>query len=58
MTENKKWTVTIAVDEETGDVIFPLPDDMLDALGLKEGDTIAWIDNKDGSWSIEKHSGE
>jgi hypothetical protein len=51
---NKSWTVIIDEDPDTGDLILPLPQDLLDSQGWVEGDTLTWIDNKDGSWSIQK----
>ena len=51
---NNSWTVSIEEDPETGDLILPLPQDMLDLQGWTEGDTLEWIDNKDGSWSLQK----
>lgn len=51
-----KWTVTIEEDPETGDLILPLPQDMLDLQGWIEGDTLEWKDNGDGSWSLSKVS--
>jgi hypothetical protein len=49
-----QWTVTVEEDPETGDLILPLPQDMLDLQGWVEGDTLDWIDNKDGTWCIQK----
>ena len=51
---NNSWTVTVEEDPETGDIVLPLPQDLLDLQGWAEGDTLEWIDNKDGSWSIQK----
>lgn len=48
------WTVTAEEDPETGDVILPIPSDLLANLGWKEGDTLDWEDNGDGSWSLTK----
>jgi len=48
------WTVTIEEDTETGDLLLPLPEDLLNLQGWVEGDTLTWIDNKDGTWSIQK----
>jgi len=50
----KSWTVTLEEDPETGDVILPFPDDMLEEAGWREGDVLKWIDNKDGTWSLVK----
>ena len=48
------WTVTVEEDTATGDLILPLPQDFLDVQGWKEGDTLEWIDNNDGTWSLKK----
>lgn len=48
------WTVTVEEDTETGELILPLPQEMLNSKGWKEGDELEWIDNKDGSWTLEK----
>jgi hypothetical protein len=50
----KTWTVTLETDEETGELILPLGEEVLDGLDWKIGDTIEWIDNKDGSWTMRK----
>ena len=50
-----QWTVTVEEAEDgSGDLVMPLPQEMLDQVGWVEGDTLEWIDNKDGSWSIQK----
>ena len=50
-----QWTVTIEeADDNSGDLVLPLPQDLLDLQGWIEGDTLEWTDNKDGSWSIQK----
>jgi hypothetical protein len=49
-----KWTLTVQEDPETGDCILQFPDDLLEQAGWKEGDTLEWQDNKDGSWSLKK----
>jgi len=52
-----RWTLTLEEDPETGDLILPLPDDLMESSGWKEGDTLEWIDNKNGSWSLRKVDG-
>jgi hypothetical protein len=49
------WTITVEEDPTTGDLILPLPTDLLETQGWKEGDTLNWIDNKDGSWILQKN---
>lgn len=49
-----RWTVSVEEDPETGDLILPLPKDLLDLQGWTEGDTLEWQDNGDGSWTLIK----
>jgi hypothetical protein len=51
-------TITLDEDPETGDLILPFTDEILQEAGWKEGDVIEWIDNKDGSWSLVKQQNE
>jgi hypothetical protein len=50
----KIHTVTLEEDPETGDLILPFSDEILQEAGWKEGDVIEWIDNENGSWSLVK----
>jgi len=52
--ENKTWTIELQEDPETGDLILPLNDDILEGTGWQTGDSLEWIDNKDGSWTMKK----
>lgn len=40
--------------DENGDLLLPLGDELCSKLGWKVGDTIEWIDNGDGSWTMKK----
>jgi hypothetical protein len=51
---NKTWTINLEEDPETGDLILPLNDEILEGTGWQTGDSIEWIDNKDGSWTMKK----
>lgn len=55
---SKTYTVTLEEDAETGELILPFTNEMLDQVGWKEGDVLEWIDNKDGSWSLIKQTNE
>lgn len=48
------WTITVEEDPNTGELILPLPQDLLTMQGWQEGDTLEWIDNNDGTWSLKK----
>ena len=50
-----RWVITLEeADDGSGDLVMPLPPDLLESAGWKEGDVLDWIDNKDGSWSLSK----
>jgi hypothetical protein len=49
------WTVILEeVDDGSGDLIMPFPDDFLKEAGWVEGDILEWIDNENGSYSLRK----
>lgn len=52
--EKKKWTIPVEVDGPSGEYFLTFPDEMLEHVGWKENDTLEWIDNKDGSFSLKK----
>ena len=48
------YTVRVEEDPETGDLILPLPTELLNQMGWDFGDTLIWDDNHDGSFSLSK----
>ena len=46
--------VTLVKDPETGDLILPLDDEIFSETGWEIGDTLEWVDQKDGSWLLRK----
>lgn len=54
MDNQTHWVVELEEDPETGDLVMPLSPTMLEELGWNIGDTLEWVDNKDGSWSLIK----
>jgi hypothetical protein len=47
-----KWVLPVEyIDDES---FVSLPEDLLEAANLKEGDTIQWIDQGDGSYLLKK----
>lgn len=53
-TGENSWSATLQEDPVTGDVILPLPDEVMRSSGLEIGDTLSWKDNYDGSMSLTK----
>jgi hypothetical protein len=57
-TGDNSWVATLQEDPETGDLILPLPEDVMKSQGFEIGDILKWKDNKDGSFSITKKASE
>lgn len=51
--ENLK-TLTVDKDPQSGDLYLQLTDELMDQMGWTTGDTLQWIDNEDGTWSLRK----
>ena len=48
-----KWTAEVLTDKD-GEFFIEFSEEFLREIGWKEGDTIEWIDNHDGSWTMKK----
>jgi len=57
-TGDNSWIATLQEDPVTGEMILPLPDDIMTSQGFEIGDILKWKDNKDGSFSISKKASE
>ena len=53
MMSDKRYTVELEEDEN-GELILPLPDELLKEMNWKEGDQLNFTDNKDGTYSMNK----
>ena len=50
-----RWSVEIVEDpDQPGELLLDLGQALCDTLGWKVGDRLAWKDNRDGSWTLEK----
>ena len=49
-----QYSIDLEEDPETGDIILPLPPELLAEAGWKEGDDLVWTDNGDGSFTMTK----
>lgn len=58
MTQQTNWTLQVQEDPETGELILEFPDDVFEGTGWQIGDSITWIDNGDGSWTLRKTEDE
>ena len=49
-----KRSLTVQEDPQTGDLFLELPEELLEEMGWKEGDTLSWTSGDNGSWLIRK----
>jgi hypothetical protein len=57
-TGDNSWVATLQEDPDTGDLILPLPDEVMESNGFEIGDVLQWKDNKDGTFSFAKKASE
>jgi len=48
--QSREWTVKLEEDGE--DLVLPFSDEMLEVLGWNVGDSIEFIDNNDGTFTL------
>ena len=48
-----RWTVQVEEDPETGDLVLPLPEEMLSRLGWNIGDDLNW-EKVNENWTLKK----
>lgn len=49
-----RYEVFTQEDPETGDIILPIPPELLERMGWREGDTLQWSQADNGSWILSK----
>jgi len=49
-----KWIIQLEEEPDTGELLLPLSEEILESAGWETGDVLEWIDNQDGSWTIRK----
>ncbi len=49
-----KWQLPVELDDVSEEYYVQFPDDLLEAANLKGGDTVEWVDNGDGSYTLRK----
>jgi hypothetical protein len=50
--------VTLEQNTETGELILPIPADLLSQMGWTEGTELFWIDNENGTYSLKEKNNE
>jgi hypothetical protein len=49
-----KWIVPVEEFAGTDELLITFPEDLIEKVGWKEGDTLNWKDNGDGSFTLKK----
>jgi hypothetical protein len=49
--------VELESDWITGELILPIPHEIIVAMEWQEGDTLKWVDNGDGTFSLHSNCG-
>ena len=50
-----KQTVRVIEDpDHPGELLLDLGHELCESMGWSVGDVMEWIDNKDGSWTLQK----
>ena len=49
-----RWQLPVQLDGLTGECYVQFPDDLLEAANLKEGNTVEWVEQGDGSYLLRK----
>lgn len=51
---DNQWVITVQENAEDDELFIQLPKEAIESMGWKEDDVLEWIENKDGSWTIQK----
>ena len=51
------FTIEVEADS-SGELMLEFPDELMDELDWQPGETVYWIDNEDGSWTITKEKND
>ena len=53
-TAEHSWVITLQADPETGDLVIPLTQEILEQSGFDIGDVLTWAESKPGVFTVSK----
>lgn len=57
--DENRWVIEVkGRDGKDEELYLDLPLEAINQMGWSEGDTLEWIDRKDGSWELKKVTDE
>jgi hypothetical protein len=51
---NNKWLIEVQENGSTKELFVEFPEDAINQVGWHDGDVLEWINNGNGSWTIQK----
>lgn len=48
------WILTVQENSKSKELFVQFPEDAMSQMGWHEGDVIEWLDNGDGTWTLQK----
>jgi hypothetical protein len=52
---DSQWVLTVQENGQTKELFLQFPEEAINQVGWSEGDTLEWMDNGDGSWTLKNH---
>ena len=52
---DNQWILTVQENGKDQELYLQFPPDAINQMGWSEGDTLEWLDNGDGSWTLQKN---
>ena len=49
----QQWEISLK-ENDSGELILPLPNELMLMQGWCEGDILEWVENGDGTWTLQK----
>ena len=51
---DNQWILTVQENGKDRELYVQFPESVINQMGWSEGDTLEWLDNGDGSWTIQQ----
>ena len=51
---DNQWILTVQENGKDRELYVQFPEAVINQMGWSEGDTLEWLDNGDGSWTIQQ----
>ena len=52
---NNQWVLTVQENGKDKELYIQFPEEAINQMGWSSGDTLEWLDNGDGSWTLQKN---